>query len=84
MNGDINEFIDALQFAENSEKLAKQNWFVIPGKINKLFGVSLTGTPFFCRLINTMVLQKIIRMVFVTLQSDLLRKELQIALVRIK
>src|SRR4029078_690076 len=25
MNGDINEFIDALQFAENSEKLAKQN-----------------------------------------------------------
>jgi peptide chain release factor 1 len=25
MNGDINEFIEALQFAENSEKLAKQN-----------------------------------------------------------
>ncbi|HLF46501.1 MAG TPA: peptide chain release factor 1 [Chitinophagaceae bacterium] len=25
MNGDIQEFIDALQFAENSEKLAKQN-----------------------------------------------------------
>ena len=25
INGDINEFIDALQFAENSEKLAKQN-----------------------------------------------------------
>ncbi len=25
MNGDIKEFIDALQFAENSEKLAKQN-----------------------------------------------------------
>src|SRR5580765_2441909 len=25
LNGDINEFIDALQFAENSEKLAKQN-----------------------------------------------------------
>src|SRR5678816_4525395 len=25
MNGDINEFIDALQFAENSEMLAKQN-----------------------------------------------------------
>src|SRR5258705_154005 len=25
LNGDINEFIEALQFAENSEKLAKQN-----------------------------------------------------------
>jgi len=25
LNGDIQEFIDALQFAENSEKLAKQN-----------------------------------------------------------
>jgi peptide chain release factor 1 len=25
INGDIQEFIDALQFAENSEKLAKQN-----------------------------------------------------------
>ena len=25
MNGDVQEFIDALQFAENSEKLAKQN-----------------------------------------------------------
>ena len=25
MNGDIIEFIEALQFAENSEKLAKQN-----------------------------------------------------------
>jgi peptide chain release factor 1 len=25
LNGDVQEFIDALQFAENSEKLAKQN-----------------------------------------------------------
>ena len=25
LNGDINELIDALQFAENSEKLTKQN-----------------------------------------------------------
>jgi peptide chain release factor 1 len=25
MNGDIQEFIDALQFAENAEKMAKQN-----------------------------------------------------------
>ena len=25
MNGEIQEFIDALQFAENAEKLAKQN-----------------------------------------------------------
>jgi hypothetical protein len=25
LNGDIQEFIEALQFAENSEKLAKQN-----------------------------------------------------------
>jgi peptide chain release factor 1 len=25
MNGNVQEFIDALQFAENAEKLAKQN-----------------------------------------------------------
>ena len=56
----------------------------IHDKIKKLFGVPLTGTLSFCRHINVNVLKNIIRIVFVTLQSDLLRRRLQIALVRIK
>ena len=40
--------------------------------------------PFFWRPINMKVFQKVIRMVFVTLQSGLWGKELQIALVWIK
>jgi hypothetical protein len=26
LNGNVQEFIDALQFAENTEKMARQNW----------------------------------------------------------
>ena len=56
----------------------------IPYKIKRLFGVPLTGTLSFCRHINMNVLKNIIRNVFVTLQSDLFRGRLQIALIRIK
>jgi len=28
LNGNISEFLAALQFAENSEKIANQSWFV--------------------------------------------------------
>jgi hypothetical protein len=53
-------------------------------KIKILFDVSLTGPTSFCRPISTMILKKIIRMIFVTLPSELLYERLQITLVQNK